>query len=238
MHSTAILLAGGQGRRMGDLIEDKILAPLNGKPAIVYSLQAFAASDCVQDYVIVYRDSSQWIAIQEILRVHKLEQLSVKGVQGGDERQFSVSNALGAVDPACTHVFIHDCARPCIKAEAIERLQSSVIEDDAACLAHPVKDTIKRTPAKDQRKQVDLEDLDRSRLWAMETPQVFNYERIQLAYQKVVSEKLVITDDVAAAHAIGLKTTLVENSVPNPKLTTPSDLAYIEFLLANQSELT
>jgi 2-C-methyl-D-erythritol 4-phosphate cytidylyltransferase len=126
---------------------------------------------------------------------------------------------------------IHDCARPCIHTEAIKDVYLAVQEDQAASLAHPVADTIKRIETVGVLRKITLEDLDRSRLWAMETPQAFAFKGILTAYQNVIKKKLTITDDSAAAATIGLKTTLVPNKHPNPKLTTPTDLAYIEHLL-------
>ena len=139
--------------------------------------------------------------------------------------------ALNAIDENCDYVFIHDCARPCITTEAIKDVYSAVQEDQAASLAHPVVDTIKRTEAADELHKLSLEDLDRSRVWAMETPQAFAFKNILKAYQNVIKKKLTITDDTAALATIDLKTTLVLNKRPNPKLTTPSDLSYIEHLL-------
>lgn len=231
MPSTAILLAAGSGSRMQGKVTDKVLALIHGKPAIVYSLQAFAESCVIDQYIIVYRDEAQMAAIESIIQKSNLGNLKVMGVTGGAERQLSVIHALNVIDDSCDFVFIHDCARPCVTSDAIQRLDLAVREDQAACLAHLVADTIKRTSTSGETRQQELEDLDRSRLWAMETPQAFAFQSILEAYQKVIKEKLQVTDDTAAAATIGLKTTLVANNAPNPKLTTPSDLAYIQQLL-------
>jgi 2-C-methyl-D-erythritol 4-phosphate cytidylyltransferase len=142
-----------------------------------------------------------------------------------------VIHALNVASDRCKYVFIHDCARPCVTSEAIQALHEAVLSDQAASLAHPVVDTIKRIPKAGALQSVSLEDLDRSRLWAMETPQAFAFSSILKAYQKVAAEQLSVTDDSAAAATIGLHTTLVPNPAPNPKLTTPADLAYIESIL-------
>ena len=212
-------------------VEDKILAPINGQPALVYSLKAFDRSCVINSYLIVYRDEIQKKAIEAIIATHGFSHLEIQVVLGGAERQLSVMKALNAIDENCDYVFIHDCARPCITTEAIKDVYSAVQEDQAASLAHPVVDTIKRTEAADELRNLSLEDLDRSRVWAMETPQAFAFKNILKAYQNVIKKKLTITDDTAALATIGLKTTLVPNKRPNPKLTTPSDLSYIEHLL-------
>jgi 2-C-methyl-D-erythritol 4-phosphate cytidylyltransferase len=231
MSSIAILLAAGSGQRMEGRVEDKILAPINDQPALVYSLKAFDRSCVINSYLIVYRDEVQKKAIEAIIAAHGFGHLEIQVVLGGAERQLSVMKALNALDGNCDYVFIHDCARPCIHTEAIKDVYSAVQEDQAASLAHPVVDTIKRTEAADELRKLSLEDLDRSRVWAMETPQAFAFKNILKAYQDVIKKKLTITDDTAALANIGLRTTLVPNKHPNPKLTTPTDLAYIEHLL-------
>ena len=212
-------------------VEDKILAPINGQPALVYSLKAFDRSCVINSYLIVYRDEIQKKAIEAIIAAHGFGHLEIQVVLGGAERQLSVMKALNAIEENCDYVFIHDCARPCITTEAIKDVYAAVQEDQAASLAHPVVDTIKRTEAADDLRKLSLEDLDRSRVWAMETPQAFALKNILKAYQNVIKKKLTITDDTAALATIDLKTTLVPNKRPNPKLTTPSDLSYIEHLL-------
>ena len=212
-------------------VEDKILASINGQPALVYSLKAFDRSCVINSFLIVYRDEIQKKAIEAIIAAHGFGHLEIQVVLGGAERQLSVMKALNASDENCDYVFSHDRARPCITTEAIKDVYSAVQEDQAASLAHPVVDTIKRTEAADELRKLSLEDLDRSRVWAMETPQAFAFKNILKAYQNVIKKKLTITDDTAALATIDLKTTLVPNKRPNPKLTTPIDLSYIEHLL-------
>jgi 2-C-methyl-D-erythritol 4-phosphate cytidylyltransferase len=235
MKSAAIFLAAGCGSRMRGRVDDKSLALLNGKPAIVYSLEAFSGSEIVDHYIVVYRDDVQRSRIEAIIQEYGLEKLSFQCIQGGSERQLSVTNALEAIPEDCEYVFIHDCARPCIHSGALAELHTAVQVDQAACLAHPVCDTIKRAATQDELRRQKLEDLDRSRLWAMETPQAFALKSIREAYQKVIRDGLSVTDDTAAAETIGLRTTLVPNDRPNPKLTTPSDLDYIEHLLTSNT---
>ena len=230
---TAILLAAGSGNRMQGQVDDKVLTCLNGQPAFLYSLQAFVESGVIDEYTVVYRNEAQRSEIEAIIQQYGLQQLKINGVPGGKERQDSVIHALNVVSDKTDYVFIHDCARPCVTSQAIQSLHETVVQDKAACLAHPVVDTIKRIPQADEIQNVELEDLDRNRLWAMETPQAFHFSSILKAYQNVIKKKLSITDDTAAAATIGLKTTLVPNTRPNPKLTTPTDLAYIEFLILN-----
>lgn len=226
--NTAILLAAGSGSRMQGSVADKVLAPLAGEPVILHAARSFVQSGVIQHFTVVYRDEAQREQIDAAL---KPLQCNVNYVPGGKERQDSVYNALKAQPEGCEYVFIHDCARPLVSVESLRALQHAVQADGAAVLAHTVTDTIKRIPEADQLKQTPLEDLERPRLWAMETPQAFSYSAILKAYNHVHQSGLVITDDTAAAATIGLKTTIVPNTTPNPKITTPADLDYIEWLL-------
>ncbi len=226
--NTAILLAAGSGSRMQGTVDDKVLAPLAGEAVIVHSVRAFIQSGVTRHFTVVFRDKAQRTRIKTALQPLDC---TANYVPGGKERQDSVFNALEAQPEDCAYVFIHDCARPLLSASAIQALHQAVQTSRAAVLAHAVADTIKRIPQAGQLVQTELEDLERPRLWAMETPQAFAYSDILKAYKHVRDNGLTITDDTAAAATIGLKTTIVPNSQPNPKITTPADLDYIEWLL-------
>jgi 2-C-methyl-D-erythritol 4-phosphate cytidylyltransferase len=147
-------------------------------------------------------------------------------VRGGRERQDSVMQALAALPADIEHVFIHDCARPLIRPEQLVALHKIVRREQAVVLAHRVTDTIKEHHATGR-----LRTLARDRLWAMETPQVFARELIVRGYDRIRTRRRHVTDDAQAVEQLGHPIALLENSSPNPKLTTPADLAYLEFLL-------
>ena len=216
---------------MQSTVADKTLAPLNGLPVLCHSIRAFLASGCIDRFTIVYRDAAQKAELEDALRQIDLQGTPLDWALGGDERQSSVYNALRIQAKTCTHVFIHDSARPLVSTDSIQALHTTVLRDRAAVLAHPVADTIKRIPSADQLIQIPLEDLDRSRLWAMETPQAFALPDILKAYQHVHDSGLRVTDDSAAVATIGLHTTLVPNHAANLKITTPADLSYAAWLL-------
>ncbi len=148
-------------------------------------------------------------------------------VRGGRDRQDSVAAALAALPSDIAYVFIHDCARPLIRPEQLVALHKIVRRKQAVVLAHRVTDSIKK-----ERRNGRLRNVDRSRLWAMETPQVFARDLIERAYEKVAKRGLTVTDDAAAVELLGHPVALLENTHPNPKLTHPGDLAFLEFLLA------
>lgn len=218
--TAAILLAAGSGSRMQGTVEDKILAPLAGRPVFSWSASAFMQSATADLYVIVYRDQRQMMELSAYAPTPSVL------VHGGRERQDSVTAALAALPADIEHVFIHDCARPLIRAEQLVGLHKIVRKEQAVVLAHRVTDTIK-----EHRDNAKLRTLDRSRLWAMETPQVFSRDLICRAYAKVAAKKLRVTDDAQAVESLGHPIALLENTTPNPKLTTPADLPYLEYLL-------
>ncbi len=218
MKTAAILLAAGSGKRMKGAVRDKILAPLGGRPVFAHSVEAFVASGVANFHVIACRDEKQMRA----LAGHAPEPSVL--IRGGRDRQDSVLAALRALPSDIRWVFIHDCARPLVRPEQLRALARKVKATKAVVLAHRVTDTIKR------RSGNHLRDLDRRELWAMETPQVFSRELITRAYERVAAERLRVTDDAAAVEALGKPVAVLENTLPNPKLTTPADLKYIEAL--------
>jgi 2-C-methyl-D-erythritol 4-phosphate cytidylyltransferase len=222
--TAAILLAAGSGTRMNGVVEDKILALLGGRPLFVHSATAFAESGVADFYVIVYRDQKQMLELSAYAPTPALF------VPGGADRQDSVAAALAALPPDIGKVFIHDCARPFVRVDQLIALHKIVLREDAVVLAHRVTDTIK-----EHRGDGNLKSLDRDKLWAMETPQVFGRDLIVDAYAKVAKKKLRITDDAAAVELLKQPVALLENPHPNPKLTTPTDLPWFEYLLTQQT---
>jgi 2-C-methyl-D-erythritol 4-phosphate cytidylyltransferase len=220
--TAVILLAAGSGSRMKGAVADKVLAPLAGRPVFVHSVAAFMASSVADFYVVVYRDARQMTELMAYAPTPSAL------VQGGRERQDSVMNALAALPDDISYVFIHDCARPLVRPEQLVALHKIVRREGAVVLAHRVTDTIKQ-----HRDNARLRTLDRSRLWAMETPQVFDRDLIVRAYAKVDARRAQVTDDAAAVEKLGHPIALLENPHPNLKITTPADLAYLEFLLSS-----
>lgn len=209
---------------MQGAVNDKVLALLAGRPVFSYSAAAFMQSAIADLYVIVYRDQRQMLELSAHAPTPSVL------VHGGRERQDSVMNALMALPADIEHVFIHDCARPLIRAEQLVALHKIVRKEHAVVLAHRVVDTIK-----EHHSDGRLRTLERDRLWAMETPQVFSRELIARAYERVAARDLRITDDAQAVELLRHPVALLENPHPNPKLTTPADLQHLEFLLSREA---
>jgi len=237
MPDAAILLCGGNSARMGDFVEDKMLLKLRGKLAFLYSLEAFVKSQTVNIILFVYHDENQRSCISQGLALVPFTDLEIYWVEGGERRQDSVFNALTSLPEDIENVYIHDCARPLVRPDMLAELHTAVNRDEAASMAHPITDTVKQVDEKgDAMARCLVHDLDRDKLWAMETPQAFKLDLITEAYRHVERNNLSITDDVAAinAHTKERPITLIENRAPNPKLTTINDIPYIEFLIQHK----
>lgn len=234
MNAALILLCAGKGARMRRTVPDKVLALVAGRTVFERSLDSFIRSRVVNRIVITYRSPAQRRLLQPALgAVAGAADIPVAWVRGGAERQDSVLAALAAVPDGTRLVFIHDCARPLVTPAQIRKLASVARKHGAAVLARRVTDTIKDTRARPGR-PARLRTIDRGRLWAMETPQAFEHRLIARACALVRERGLRITDDTQAIEAAGGRVAIVENPNPNPKITSPADIALVEFLLARQ----
>ena len=224
---TAIIVAGGSSRRMGF---DKTLALLDAKPIIAHSVATFESADCVTDIVIVGREDRLDEIRSAITAVGSRKLRAI--IPGGVDRQDSVAEGLKQISTATDFVAVHDAARPLITSAEVERGYAAAREHGAASLASPVADTLKRA---DENKVV-CGSVDRERLYAMQTPQIFARQLLVDAYAQVTSNKLAITDEVSAVEALGRKVVLVPNAEFNFKITYPPDLALAELVLASRRQ--
>ena len=222
-----IIAAAGRGMRMGR--GDKLFLDVAGLPLVGHTWRRFDQFDMASEIIIVTRSESRSLFEDLAKRIYVTKPWRI--IEGGAERQYSVSNGVSASDESSEVVAIQDGARPCsplaLVAEAIEAAR----EMGAAVLAKRVSDTLKRS---NDQAQV-LETVDRQNLWAVQTPQVFRREVILAALAKVHDEGVPITDDTAACEVIGQSVKLIECNQPNPKATTPDDLPFIEFLIAAEA---
>ena len=224
--NSAIIVAAGKGTRMGPNV-DKLFLELSGKPVVVHTWQTFDAASCIDEIILVVRDGMQ-PAFEELAKQFQLTK-KFRLIAGGKERQDSVWNGLEAVSSKTEIVAIQDGARPCTSEKLIAATIEAARETGAAVAAQAVTDTIKESA---DGKTVDRTP-DRSKLWAVQTPQTFRVEIIRRALTEVRRRGLLVTDDTAACELIGQKVRLVASNDPNPKVTRPEDLPYIEMLLKN-----
>lgn len=223
--TSAIIVAAGKGTRMGPGV-DKLFLDVAGCPVVAHTWKRFNDAECIDEIVLVVRDGMQ-SAFAELAKQFQLTKVH-RFVTGGAERQDSVWNGLQALSPQAEIVAIQDGARPCTTGKLIAETIQAARETGAAVAGQPVTDTIKETA---DGKTI-ARNVDRSKLWAVQTPQTFRVEVIRRALVEVRSRKLHVTDDTAACELIGQPVRLVASASPNPKVTLPADLPYVELLLA------
>lgn len=209
----AVIVAAGTASRMGGI--DKVMAQLDGEPMVVKSVRAFQQCDCIREIVVVTRPDLIVPIMDLCAGFDKVKAVVV----GGSSRPESVSNGLNALSAKVTLAAIHDGARPLITCHVIDRTVRAAHSYGAAAPAIPVKDTVKvvqggmvhHTP-------------DRSTLYAVQTPQVFDYDLLRGALKKAAEDGVSITDDCSAVEHMGMSVKIVEGDERNIKVTTPVDL--------------
>jgi 2-C-methyl-D-erythritol 4-phosphate cytidylyltransferase len=228
--TSAIIVAAGKGIRMGQGIE-KLFLPVAGRPLVAHTWHRFNACPSIDEIVLVIREEMQeaFAKLAETSRFQKAFRIVV----GGKERQDSVWNGLQAVATSARIVVIQDAARPCTTTQLIEDTITAADEIGAAVAAQRVTDTLKESDGG----SLIVRTVDRSRLWAVQTPQTFRVEVIRRALAEVRRQNLQITDDTSACELIGQPVKLVECAAPNPKATSPGDIPFIELLLRMEGRI-
>ena len=225
--NSAIIVAAGKGTRMGPGA-DKLFLEVVGRPVVAHTWQRFNDASCIDEIVLVVRDGLQsaFAELAQQFQFNKPHRIVV----GGAERQDSVWNGLEAVSASAQIVAIQDGARPCTSEQLIEATIEAARETGAAVAGHLVTDTIKETADG----KIISRNVDRSKLWAVQTPQTFRVEVIRRALGEVRARKVQVTDDTTACELIGQPVRLVASATPNPKVTTPADLPYLTVLLSKR----
>ena len=216
----AVIVAAGTASRMGGI--DKVMAPLRGEPMIVRTVRTFQECDAISEIVIVTREDLI-LPITSLCR----EMPKVKAVVcGGKSRQESVGRGLNALSDKVKLAAVHDGARPLITWQVIDRAVRAANTYGAAAPAIPVKDTIKVVEGR-----VVKNTPDRSTLFAVQTPQVFDFDLLRGALKKAELDGAAVTDDCSVVELMGMSVKIVEGDERNIKVTTPMDLKIAEMLL-------
>lgn len=225
----AVVLAAGKGKRMHSVVQKQFLM-LRGKPVIFYSLEQFEQCPFINEIVLVTGEEEIDYCRKEIVEKFNFQKVK-KIVAGGAERFLSVYNGLKAC--TCDFVYIHDGARPFVDQAILERTREDVNRYGACVAGMPVKDTIKIS---DGDGYADVTP-PRSRVWMVQTPQVFAYSCIKDAYDKLIAAgRMDVTDDAMVLECMtGQKTRLTLGSYENIKITTPEDLEIAEVFAARLS---
>lgn len=207
-----VIVAAGTSQRMAGM--NKLFASLRGEPLLAWSVDTCHRYDLVQRIVLVLNG-------KDLARGRRLKEerawVRVALCRGGARRQDSVKEGLRRMKD-CDWVMIHDGARPFLTLDLIEDGIRVVGETGAAAAAVPIKDTIKLTV----NGNLVEETVNRERLWAAQTPQIFSFDIITRAYENLTTE---VTDDCAAVEQLGHNVKLYMGDYRNIKVTTPEDLA-------------
>ena len=215
-----VIVAAGSASRMGGI--DKVMAPLAGEPMIARTVRAFQECDAVKKIVVVTREDLILPITGLCSGMSKVKAV----VAGGSSRQESVHLGLNALSGEVQLAAVHDGARPLVSWQMIDRVIRAANTYGAAAPAIPVKDTIKVVKG-----GVVEQTPDRSTLFAVQTPQVFDFDLLRGALKKVEQEQLQVTDDCSAVEQMGMRVKIVEGDERNLKVTTPLDLKIAQMLL-------
>jgi 2-C-methyl-D-erythritol 4-phosphate cytidylyltransferase len=225
---TAVVLAAGQGRRMGGI--NKSLLPLAGRPVLAYSLAAFADCACVGQVVVVMNDAD----VEQLQHKWQLTPADLGAdvvVAGGAERWLSSHH--GCLAAKLPLVLVHDAARALIQPSTIDAVATAARKHNAAIAAHPLADTLKRE-APGGRIEATV---PRENLWCAQTPQGFDRQLLLNAFQNWQMHRTDLpTDEAMLMEAAGTAPMLVQAPSTNFKLTTPADMALAENMLASMQQ--
>lgn len=226
MNKAVILVAGGQGTRMGTP-EAKQYLPIGGRPILMHTLEVFFEADAAVELILVLpkQDFSRWEQLCQIHHFHIPHQL----VAGGDSRFQSSRNGLEAISFSKGLVAIHDGVRPFVSIEVIRACFQLASETGSAVPVVPVKDSLRKLSPTGQSSAQD-----RQVFRLVQTPQTFDLERIRKAY--LVEEEIQFTDDASVYAHEGWEISLLDGNPQNIKITTPEDLEFAEYLIRKHSK--
>ena len=215
----AIIVAGGQGTRMGTALPKQFL-DLNGKPVLYHSIKAFA--DAVPGIQLILVLPAHQISYAQMILQAFDERIDLIIVAGGETRFHSVQNGLNAI-PGDGIVFIHDGVRPLVSSALIHRCYQMALDKGSAIPVTPAVDSMRIV------KGEESEPVDRTQLRIVQTPQTFRCHLIKSAFQQSYSP--AFTDEASVLEAFGEKVHLVDGERSNLKITTPEDLLIARALI-------
>ena len=216
---TSIILAAGQGKRMGGQVRKQFME-LQGKPLLYYSLHCFQESGLIDEILLVTGKDQIEYCIKNVVERYGFSKV-VKIVAGGEQRYDSVYEGLKACGDS-EYVFIHDGARPFVTEEILQRGYEAARKYGTGIAGVLSKDTVKIVDGKKNVIETPLRD----RVWIVQTPQIFEYNLVRCAYDRLqLFDKTGITDDAMVVEEMGNHTVhMVPGDYTNIKITTPDDL--------------
>ena len=227
MKVAAIIPAAGRGKRIGTAIPKQFLE-LQGRSLLHHTLTVFTSCEII-DYVVlvmpqgdVNETGKDWVSKYEIVR---------KVVAGGEQRQDSVYNGFISLESATEIVVVHDGVRPFTTSQMIAKTVEEANHYGAAITAIPISDTIKQVTD-----GFVEETINRDGLWRVQTPQAFQYNLLQKAFEKAKRDSYYGTDEGALIEYLGEQVKIVSGSELNIKITHKEDLVLGEWLLSREKE--
>ena len=233
----AIITAAGKGTRLKSNISKQFIQ-INGKPLLAHTIKSFQESCRVNSIYLAVPAEYEDYCSKEIVKKYSFTKVKAL-IHGGELRQESVFNALKAVPQNCKIVAVHDGVRPLITSAEIDMLISSLIKFNK--IDKNVRGVLTAAPAYETVKKIDDygvidRTIKRSNVCMAQTPQVFFYRDLMLAYEKAIEDNYTGTDDSGLVERMGLKVKVVIGRHENIKITTPMDLFLAELIMGRDGK--
>lgn len=224
---TAIIVAGGKGKRMGQTLNKQFIK-IGDKEILARTIEVFQNTAEIDEIIVVCSDDEIEYCKEKIILKYGLTKV-VKIVPGGIERQDSVRNGINSCNKNTSIVVIHDGARPFVTSNIIKESVICAEEYGACTAAVPVKDTIKKVG----EDKYSIATPKREGLYAVQTPQGFRYNLILEAHKQAKDMNIIATDDTMLIENMGVKVRIIAGSNMNIKITTREDLIFADAILLN-----
>lgn len=222
---TALIPAAGMGKRMGKSVAKQFL-PLGDKPMLAHTLLVFQNAPDVNEIIPILSGEDMESCLRDIIERYRLTKVKTL-VVGGRERQDSVANGLQKLAKDTGVVLVHDGVRPFVTQDMIREVVVLARNGECVSVGVPIKDTIKEVGADGMVRCT----LDRSKLWAIQTPQAFPAKILRRVYEESSARKVFGTDDATLVERAGISVRVIMGSYENIKITTPEDLLLAEEIL-------
>lgn len=223
MKSIAIIPAGGKGNRSGFTVPKQYLK-FNGKELIVYTLQVFQNSEQI-DEIIIPAEPAYFDLLKKIKKDYELTKL-IKIIDGGDERQDSVNNALKEIKAEDEDlIVVHDAARALLPPKVLSNAITTAKQKGNAVVCLKARDTLIRG------KDTVSDYVNRDEVYYVQTPQIFKAGDLKRAMQNAYKKKFIGTDESMLVKQIDIEVNIVEGSVMNFKVTTVEDIEMFKKLV-------
>ena len=213
------------GKRMGRAVAKQFL-PLGDRPMLAHTLLAFQRASVVDEIIPILSEEDMETCLADIIEHYHITKVKTL-VVGGKERQDSVYNGLQKIEMDTAIVLVHDGVRPFVTHEMIEETAELAGKGECVAVGVPLKDTVKEVGADG----IVRATLDRSRLWAIQTPQAFPVKTLRGVYDESYAHKIYGTDDATLVERAGIKVRVIMGSYENIKITTSEDLLLAEEIL-------